>query len=78
MGSQQFSTQQFPFPSLPELSATQRSATTNLTCTLRPSLTDVNGTPQQINRSDIRSDTSDGSMQDGYPGYPATPLTSCV
>jgi protocatechuate 3,4-dioxygenase beta subunit len=77
MGSQQFSTQQFPFPPLPELSATQRSASTNLTCTLRPSLTDVEGTPQQIegpyfvdgmpNRSDIRSDTSDGSMQDGIP-----------
>jgi protocatechuate 3,4-dioxygenase beta subunit len=77
MGSQQFSTQQFPFPPLPELSATQRSASTNLTCTLRPSLTDVEGTPQQIegpyfvdgmaNRSDIRSDTSDGSVQDGIP-----------
>jgi protocatechuate 3,4-dioxygenase beta subunit len=77
MGSQQFSTQQFPFPPLPELSATQRSASTNLTCTLRPSLSDVEGTPQQIegpyfvdgmpNRSDIRSDASDGSMQDGIP-----------
>jgi protocatechuate 3,4-dioxygenase beta subunit len=77
IGSQQFSTQQFPFPPLPELSATQRSASTNLTCTLRPSLTEVEGTPQQIegpyfvdgmpNRSDIRSDTSDGSMQDGIP-----------
>jgi protocatechuate 3,4-dioxygenase beta subunit len=77
MGSQQFSTQQFPFPSLPELSATQRSTSTNLTCILRPSSTDVEGTPQQIegpyfvdgmpNRSDIRSDTSDGSMQDGIP-----------
>jgi protocatechuate 3,4-dioxygenase beta subunit len=77
MGSQQFSTQQFPFPPVPELSATQRSASTNLTCTLRPSLSDVEWTPQQIegpyfvdgmpNRSDIRSDTSDGSMQDGIP-----------
>jgi protocatechuate 3,4-dioxygenase beta subunit len=44
---------------------------------LRPSLTEVEGTPQQIegpyfvdgmpNRSDIRSDTSDGSVQDGIP-----------
>jgi protocatechuate 3,4-dioxygenase beta subunit len=77
MGSQQFLTQQFPFPPLPELSATQRSASTNLTCTLRPLLTEVEGTPQQIegpyfvdgmaNRSDIRSDTSDGSVQDGIP-----------
>ena len=77
MGSQQFSTQQFPFPPLPELSATQKSASTNLTCTLRPSLTEVEGTPQQVegpyfvdvmpNRSDIRPDTFDGSVQDGIP-----------
>ena len=62
---QQFPTQQFPFTP-PELSATQRSASTNLTCTLTPSLIEVEGTPQQIegpyfvdgmpNRSDIRSD----------------------
>jgi protocatechuate 3,4-dioxygenase beta subunit len=75
--SQQFPTQQFPFPPPPELSATQKSASTNLTCTLRPSLIEVKGTPQQIegpyfidgmpNRSDIRSDTSDGSVQDGIP-----------
>ena len=75
--SQQFPTQQFPFPPLPELSATQKSASTNLTCKLTPSLIEVEGTPQQIegpyfvdgmpNRSDIRSDTSDGSVQDGIP-----------
>jgi protocatechuate 3,4-dioxygenase beta subunit len=75
--SPQFATQQFPFPTLPELSATQKSASTNLTCTLTPSLIEVDGTPQQIegpyfvdgmpNRSDIRSDTSDGSVQDGIP-----------
>jgi protocatechuate 3,4-dioxygenase beta subunit len=73
---QQFPTQQFPFTP-PELSATQRSASTNLTCTLTPSLIEVEGTPQQIegpyfvdgmpNRSDIRSDTSGGSVQDGIP-----------
>jgi protocatechuate 3,4-dioxygenase beta subunit len=77
IGSQQFSTQQFPFPPLPELSATQKSASTNLACTLTPSLIEIEGTPQQIegpyfvdgmpNRSDIRSDTSDGSVQDGIP-----------
>jgi protocatechuate 3,4-dioxygenase beta subunit len=61
----------------PELSATQRGASTNQTCTLTPSLIEVEGTPQQIegpyfvddmpNRSDIRSDTSNGSMQEGFP-----------
>jgi protocatechuate 3,4-dioxygenase beta subunit len=77
MGSSQSLIQQFPFPPIPELSTTQKSASTNLTCTLRPSLTEVEGSPQQIegpyfvdgmpNRSDIRSDTSDGSVQDGIP-----------
>lgn len=77
MGSSQSLIQQFPFPPLPELSTTQKSASTNLTCTLRPSLTEVESTPQQIegpyfvdempNRSDIRLDTSDGSLQDGIP-----------
>jgi protocatechuate 3,4-dioxygenase beta subunit len=61
----------------PELSATQRGASTNQTCTLTPSLIEVEGTPQQIegpyfvdnipNRSDIRTDTSNGSMQEGIP-----------
>src|SRR5918999_892279 len=65
-----------PFPE-PELSATQRSASTNQTCTLTPSLMEVEGTPQQIegpyfvddmpNRSDIRSDTSNDSVQEGIP-----------
>jgi protocatechuate 3,4-dioxygenase beta subunit len=70
---------QFPMPppSQPELSATQKSASTNQTCTLTPSLIEVEGTPQQIegpyfvddmpNRSDIRSDTSNGSVQEGIP-----------
>ena len=68
MGSPQSLIQQFPFPPLPELSTTQKSASTNLTCTLRPSLTEVENTPQQIegpyfvdempNRSDIRLDTN--------------------
>jgi protocatechuate 3,4-dioxygenase beta subunit len=71
-------TSQFPPPPLqPELSATQRSASTNQTCTLTPSLIEIEGTPQQIegpyfvddmpNRSDIRSDTSDDSIQEGIP-----------
>lgn len=63
-------------PPSPELSATQISASTNQTCTLTPSLIEE-GTPQQIegpyfvddmpNRSDIRSDPSDGSVQQGIP-----------
>src|ERR687895_2879162 len=61
----------------PELSAAQRGASTNQTCTLTPSLIEEEGTPQQIegpyfvddmpNRSDIRSDPSDGSVQEGVP-----------
>ena len=68
--------QQFPLPP-PELFATQKTASTNLTCTLTPSLIEVEGTPQQIegpyfvdgmpNRSDIRPDTSNGSTQEGIP-----------
>ena len=65
-----------PF-SQPELSATQRSASTNQTCTLTPSLIEIEGTPQQIegpyfvdempNRYDIRSDSTNGSLQAGIP-----------
>jgi protocatechuate 3,4-dioxygenase beta subunit len=68
---------QFGPSSSPELSATQITASTNQTCTLTPSLIEEEGTPQQIegpyfvddmpNRSDIRSDPSDGSMQEGVP-----------
>lgn len=68
----------FPPPPLsPELSAAQKSASTNKTCTLTPSLIEYEGTPQQTagpyfidgmpNRSDIRSDHSDGSVQQGIP-----------
>jgi protocatechuate 3,4-dioxygenase beta subunit len=66
-------------PLSPELSATQNSASTNQSCTLTPSLIEEEGTPQQIegpyfvddmpNRSDIRSDLSDGSVQQGIPLY---------
>jgi len=51
------------------------TSTANQTCTLTPSLIEVEDTPQQIegpyfvdeklNRSDIRPDPSDGSMQEG-------------
>jgi len=66
-----------PPPMSPELSAAQKSASTNKTCTITPSLIESEGTPQQIegpyfvdnmpNRSDIRSDPSDGSVQEGIP-----------
>jgi hypothetical protein len=57
----------------PELSATQISSSTNKTCRVTPSVVESEGTPQQTegpyfvdgmpNRSDIRSDPSDGSVQ---------------
>lgn len=60
-----------------QLSAEQIATSTNETCTLTPSLVEVEGTPQQTqgpyfvdgmpNRSDIRSDTLDGSVQEGVP-----------
>jgi protocatechuate 3,4-dioxygenase beta subunit len=66
-----------PPPISPELSATQISSSTNKTCTLTPSLIESEGTPQQTegpyfvdgmpNRSDIRPDPSDGSVQQGIP-----------
>jgi protocatechuate 3,4-dioxygenase beta subunit len=64
-----------PAPISPESAA--QSASTNKTCTLTPSLIEYEGTPQQTegpyfvdgmpNRSDIRSDPSDGSVQQGIP-----------
>jgi protocatechuate 3,4-dioxygenase beta subunit len=67
-----------PFPFLqPELSATQRSASTNQSCTMTPSLVEVEGMLQQMegpyfvddmpNRSDMRIDTSNRSVQEGTP-----------
>ena len=63
-----------PFQELPQQ---QKAASTNKTCTLTPSLIEVEGTPQQIegpyfvdnmpNRSDLRSEPSDGSIQEGIP-----------
>jgi protocatechuate 3,4-dioxygenase beta subunit len=61
----------------PELSGTQISSSTNKTCRVTPSVVESEGTPQQTegpyfvdgmpNRSDIRSDPSDGSVQKGIP-----------
>jgi len=63
-----------PFEELPQQ---QKAASTNNTCTITPSLIEVEGTPQQIegpyfvdnmpNRSDVRTDMSNGSAQDGIP-----------
>jgi protocatechuate 3,4-dioxygenase beta subunit len=68
----------FSPPPSSELSAAQISASTNKTCTLTPSsLIKLQGKPQQTegpyfvegipNRSDIRSDPSDSSVQPGIP-----------
>jgi len=64
-------------PPFDELSQQQKAASTSKTCTLTPSLIEVEGTPQQVegpyfvdgmpNRSDLRSELSDGSMQEGIP-----------
>jgi protocatechuate 3,4-dioxygenase beta subunit len=64
-------------PPLEQLSTQQIAASTNNTCTLTPSLIEIEGTPQQTegpyfvdgmpNRSDLRSESSDGSMQEGIP-----------
>ena len=67
-----------PTPFTPDqFLAAQANASTNKTCTLTPSLIEVEGTPQQIegpyfvdnmpNRSDITSDTTTGSVQEGVP-----------
>jgi protocatechuate 3,4-dioxygenase beta subunit len=66
----------FPPPS-PELSAARISASTNKACILKPSSNGLQGAPQQTegpyfvdgmpNRSDIRSDPSDGTVQQGLP-----------
>jgi protocatechuate 3,4-dioxygenase beta subunit len=67
----------FPPPFSDQLSSQQMTSSTNKTCTVTPSLIEEEGTPQQTegpyfvagmpNRSDIRSDPSDGSVQQGIP-----------
>jgi protocatechuate 3,4-dioxygenase beta subunit len=66
---------QFGF--LSELSPTEKAASVSGTCTLSPDSMRLKGTPQQIegpyfvdempNRSDLRSDTFDGSVKEGIP-----------
>lgn len=68
-------TTQFGIP--PELSASQRNASTTGTWSLTPASVRLHGTPQQTegpyfvdgmpNRSDIRLDTSKGSVEQGIP-----------
>jgi len=65
------------FGAPPELSATQKNVSTISTCSLTPASIRLHGTPQQTegpyfvdgmpNRSDIRSDTSSSSVQQGIP-----------
>ena len=65
------------FGAPPELSATQKSVSTISICSLTPTSIRLHGTPQQTegpyfvdgmpNRSDIRSDTSNGSVEQGIP-----------
>jgi len=75
---QQFGSSPPQFGSPPQQSTTQQTgAATSQTCTLTPSLIEVENTPQQtegpyfvdemLDRSDIRSDPSDGSVQGGIP-----------
>ena len=66
---------QFGF--LSGLTPSEKTASASGTCTLSSNSMRLSGTPQQIegpyfvdqmpNRSDIRSDTSDGSIKDGIP-----------
>ncbi|HKR74148.1 MAG TPA: hypothetical protein VJR94_08555 [Candidatus Nitrosocosmicus sp.] len=63
-----------PFEELPQ---EQKAASTNKTCTITPSLIEVEGTPQQIegpyfvdgmpNRSDLRYESTNGSIHEGIP-----------
>ncbi len=76
-GSLSSSAQPLLFPDDPDLSAAQITASTNQSCSLTPSLIEVEGTPQQTegpyfvddmpNRSDLRTDTSDSKIQEGIP-----------
>ena len=81
--SSNFQTPQYPNqlsippPISDQLSPIQMAASTNKTCVLTPSLIEQEGTPQQIegpyfvagapNRSNITSDPSDGTVQQGIP-----------
>jgi protocatechuate 3,4-dioxygenase beta subunit len=75
--NQTLSTRPLQFGAPPELSAIQKNASTTSTCSLTPASIRLHGTPQQTegpyfvdgmpNRSDIRSDTSNGSVEQGIP-----------
>jgi protocatechuate 3,4-dioxygenase beta subunit len=75
--NQTLSTRPPQFGAPPELSPIQKNASTSGTCSLTPASIRLHGTPQQIegpyfvdrmpNRSDIRSDTSNGSVEQGIP-----------
>jgi len=66
-----------PLPPFEDLPQQQKATSTNKTCVITPSLIEVEGTPQQIegpyfvdnmpNRSDLRTDISNHSLQEGIP-----------
>ena len=74
---EKLSTKPVQFGFLPGPSPSEKTASVSGTCTLSHTSMRLSGTPQQIegpyfvdqmpNRSDIRSDTSDGSRKDGIP-----------
>ena len=75
--NQTLSTAPPQFGAPPELSAIQKNASTTSTCSHAPASIRLHGTPQQtegpyfvdgmLNRSDIRSDTSNSSVEQGIP-----------
>jgi len=75
--NQTLSTRPPQFGAPPELSAIQKNASTTSTCSFTSPSIRLHGTPQQTegpyfvdgmpNRSDIRSDTSNGSVEQGIP-----------
>jgi protocatechuate 3,4-dioxygenase beta subunit len=75
--NQTLSTRPTQFGIPPEVSVSQKNASTTGTCLLTPASVTLHGTPQQIegpyfvdgmpNRSDITSDTSKGSVEQGIP-----------
>jgi len=75
--SPRYSMIQIQFGIPPELSASQKNASTTSTCSVTPTGVKLHGTPQQTegpyyvdgmpNRSDIRIDTISGSIEQGLP-----------
>ena len=77
LSDEEFHPRPIQFGFLPGLSSSEKAASASGTCTLSHGSMRLSGTPQQIegpyfvddmpNRSDIRSDTTDGSVKEGIP-----------